>query len=295
MGDSEQPPVARRKTATPEKGVAGELAQDRVVGGKDISTWYTPFGRRLAALAERIGAWVGPHATLVLTLLVGMAAVVVLAAAAAEVYDAVTEADGVAGLDEPMLHAAIGIRSPWLNVAATAFTDVGGAIMMPIIAIGVMVALALRRRSWTPVILILAAGIGSLLMTIVGKRLIGRTRPSLADAVPPFEHSPSFPSGHTLNAVVIAGIIAYLLVLRRHHQWSRISIIAVALGFALTIAATRVYLGHHWFTDVLAAFCLGLAWLALVITAHRLYLTVRKSYRQRRTGDPDPVPAVDGV
>ncbi len=88
---------------------------------------------------------------------------------------------------EPMLDAAISIRSPWLNVAATAFTDVGGVIGMPIIAIVVMVVLALRRRSWTPVILILAAGTGSLLMTIVGKRLIGRTRPSLADAVPPFE------------------------------------------------------------------------------------------------------------
>ena len=152
-----------------------------------------------------------------------------------------------------------------------------------------MVVLALRRRSWTPVILILAAGTGSLLMTIVGKRLIGRTRPSLADAVPPFEHSPSFPSGHTLNAVVIAGIIAYLLVLRRHHQWSRITIVAVAFAFAVTIAATRVYLGHHWFTDVLAAFCLGLAWLALVITAHRLYLTVRKSREHRVARDPDAV------
>jgi len=278
----------------PEKGVPGELAQDRTVGGKDLATWYTPFGRKLAALAERIDAWLGPHATLVVTLLIGMVAIIALSAAAAEVYEAVTEADGVAGLDEPMLEAAIGIRSPWLNLAATAFTDVGGVIIMPIIAIVVMVVLALRRRSWTPVILILAAGIGSLLMTVVGKRMIGRTRPSLADAVPPFEHSPSFPSGHTLNAVVIAGIIAYLLVLRRHHQWSRISIIAVALGFALTIAATRVYLGHHWFTDVLAAFCLGLAWLALVITAHRLYLTVRKSRAQTGTADPGAVTAAEG-
>ena len=282
-------------SGTPEKGVAGELAQDRVVGGKDLSTWYTPFGRRLAALAERIGAWIGPRATLVLTLVVGMVAVITLSAAAAQVYEAVTEADGVAGLDEPMLDAAISIREPWLNVAATAFTDVAGVTIMPIIAVTVMVLLALRRSSWTPVILIVAAGVGSLLMTIVGKRLIGRTRPSLADAVPPFEHSPSFPSGHTLNAVVIAGIIAYLLVLRRKHQASRIAIITVAFAFAATVAATRVYLGHHWFTDVLAAFCLGLAWLALVITAHRLYLTIRKSRARAGVEDPDAVAAAEGA
>ena len=52
--------------------------------------------------------------------------------------------------------------------------------------------------------------------------------------------------------------------------------IAVAVLFAVTIGFSRVFLGHHWFTDVLAGWVLGALWLAIVITAHRLYLTVRK-------------------
>ena len=147
---------------------------------------------------------------------------------------------------------------------------------MPLLALTVMGALAYRRRSWTPVILIVTAGLGSLLMTIAGKRLIGRTRPDLSDAVPPYEYSASFPSGHSLNAVVIAGIVAYLIILRLKTARSRILTGAAAAVFAAAMGLSRVYLGHHWLTDVLAAWALGAAWLALVITAHRLYLTVRK-------------------
>ena len=152
---------------------------------------------------------------------------------------------------------------------------------MPLLALAVMTALALRRRSWTPVILIVIAGTGSLLMTIAGKSLIGRTRPPLTDAVPPYEHSASFPSGHSLNAVVIAGVIAYLIILRLKSPRARIITSLLAGLFAATIGLSRVYLGHHWLTDVLAAWALGAAWLALVITAHRLYLTERT--RRMRT------------
>jgi len=212
----------------------------------------------------------------VITLLVGLVLAFGLAAIAAQVYDNVTDADGVAGLDKPLLAFMIGIRTPWLNDAATAYTDVAGVVVMPIIAVVTMLFLAVRRRSWTPIILVLAAGGGSLLLTIAGKDIIDRARPDLADAVPPYETSPSFPSGHTLNAVAIAGILAYLLLLRQHRRVTRVLSIAVAVVFAVTIGATRVYLGHHWFTDVLAAFFLGGAWLALVITAHRLYLTARR-------------------
>ncbi|WP_434173204.1 phosphatase PAP2 family protein [Clavibacter nebraskensis] len=259
-----------------DQGVEGELRRDRFLGERDLTRWVTPVGRILARVVQRIMRALGPHAALVITLLVGLVLAFGLAAIAAQVYDNVTDADGVAGLDKPLLAFMIGIRTPWLNDAATAYTDVAGVVIMPIIAVVTMLFLSVRRRSWTPVILVLAAGGGSLLLTIAGKDIVGRARPDLADAVPPYETSPSFPSGHTLNAVAIAGILAYLLLLRQHRRATRVLSIAVAVVFAITIGASRVYLGLHWFTDVLAAFFLSGAWLALVITAHRLYLTARR-------------------
>ncbi|MDQ0744652.1 membrane-associated phospholipid phosphatase [Clavibacter sp. B3I6] len=259
-----------------EQGVEGELRQDRFLGDRDLTRWVTPVGRILARVVQRIMRVLGPHAALVITLLVGLALAVGLSAIAAQVYDSVTDADGVAGLDKPLLAFMLGLRSPGLDIAATAYTDIAGVVIMPIIAVVTMLFLAIRRRSWTPIILVTAAGTGSLLLTIAGKNIIGRARPDLADAVPPYETSPSFPSGHTLNAVAIAGILAYVLLLRQHRRATRVLSITLAVVFAVTVGISRVYLGHHWFTDVLAAFFLSGAWLALVITAHRLYLTARR-------------------
>ena len=256
-------------------GVTGEVHQDRFVGGQDLTRWDTKPGRFLATTVQRISRLLGSHAALVLTLAVGAVLAVALAAVFAEVYESVVEADGVAGLDHPILDGAKTLRSPGLDTIITGYTDVGGTVGMPVLALAIMIGLALRRRSWTPVILMLVAGLGSLLMTIAGKKLVGRTRPDLADAVPPYEYSASFPSGHSLNSVVIAGIVAYLVILRLKSPRARV-LTAVAAGiFAATMGLSRVYLGHHWLTDVLGAWALGAAWLALVITAHRLYLTTR--------------------
>ena len=263
------------QTDVTQTGVRGEVHQDRFVGGQDLTRWDTKPGRFVASLAQRISRLFGSHAVLILTLAIGAVLAVSLTAVFAEVYESVVEADGVAGLDHPLLDGAKTFRSPGLDLLVTAYTDIGGTIGMPVLALAIMVGLALRRRSWTPVILMLVAGLGSLLMTVAGKKLVGRTRPDLADAVPPYEYSASFPSGHSLNAAVIAGIVAYLIILRLKSARARILTGVAAAVFAATMGLSRVYLGHHWFTDVLGAWALGAAWLALVITAHRLYLTTR--------------------
>lgn len=259
--------------------------QDQYVGPRDLTRWSSPLGRLLVRCVRPLARWVGPHTALLLIIAIGGGIAAALTAASAEVYESVVEADGVAALDRPALDLAVSLRQDWLNAFITGYTNIGGPIGMPILAVGVMVLLAARRRSWTPVILIPAAAFGSLLMTVAGKDAIGRLRPPIELAVPPYESSPSFPSGHSLNALVIAGIVAYLLVMRQQRKRTRALTITLAVLFAVTMGLSRVYLGHHWLTDVLVAWTLGIAWLALVITAHRLFLTFRL-HRMAARGAP---------
>lgn len=241
-----------------------------------LTRWTTPAGKFLVRLAARLAEWIGPRWTVLLILLIGGAAVTVMTAASAEIYDAVSESEDIASLDRPVLQAVIDLRTPWLNDAVTAFTNLGGKFIMPVLAAIATGILIYLRRSVVPLILMLLATAGSLLMTNVGKDAIGRMRPPLEAAVPPFESSPSFPSGHTLNTTVIAGVVAYILVLHLDSKWARTVTIVIAALFSIAMGLSRVYLGHHWLTDVVVAWTIGLAWLAVLITAHRLLFTLRK-------------------
>ena len=81
------------------------------------------------------------------------------------------------------------------------------------ITVVIVVVMTVRWRSRTPLLLLAIGTAGSLLMTAVGKELVGRARPPVADAVPPYETSPAFPSGHALNNTVVACLVGYLLLL----------------------------------------------------------------------------------
>lgn len=213
-----------------------------------------------------------PHWSLLLLLLVGGGLFAALVAASAEVYEAVVDADDLAALDQPVLDAAVGLRNPALDEAVTVYTHLGGVVWAPVITSVVVVTLALLWRTWVPVVLMLVAAAGSLAMTAVGKAVVARERPDMSLAVPPFEVSAAFPSGHTLNATVIAGVLAYLVVLRVRSSALSALVVVLAVLHALLMGLSRVYLGHHWLTDIVVAWCLGGAWLALVITTHQLLL-----------------------
>lgn len=236
---------------------------------------------------RRWGKWVVPYAALWITMLLGGIAVVALALTSAEVYDNVVDDAGLANLDKPMLAAMERLRSPGLDAFVTGFTNIGGGIGMPILASILTALLIWRTRTWRPLILIGGAAAVSVTATSLGKKLIGRTRPDHADAVPPYENSPSFPSGHTLNTTVVISLVVYLTCLQVQRTIARVGLITAGALFIIAMGMSRVFLGHHWMTDVIFGWALGLGWVGIVILAHRLFHVIR---HRERTG---PAPTFD--
>ena len=251
-------------------------ATEYFVGGRDLTRW-SRVGGWFVAVVLHLSRYVSANTVLVVTSAIGAGLVTLLTWSSAEIYDSVKAADGLSSLDEPVLELAISLRTPQ-NVAVAQFiTNLGGAIGLTMITVVIVVIMTVRWRSRTPVLLLAIGTAGSLLMTAVGKELVGRARPPVADAVPPYETSPAFPSGHALNNTVVACLVAYLLLLHLTSLLWRIVSMALAVVWFVTIGLTRVFLGYHWLTDVMAGWLLGLAWTAMVITCHRLYLTVQRT------------------
>jgi undecaprenyl-diphosphatase len=115
----------------------------------------------------------------------------------------------------------------------------------------------------------LFAGVGVGIGTVI-KMMVLRPRPT-ADLVKVFSdlHSSGFPSGHVLMATAFFGFLTFLgyTLLKKSH-WRTVLLVLFAL-FIMLMGLSRIYLGHHWFSDVMGAYLFGSLWLALSIRFYR--------------------------
>ncbi len=199
-----------------------------------------------------------------LALTLGVGAVLALGLSFGQLLDNVLESDGIAVADRPVVRFLAAHREPWLITAMQVISDVGSPVGVAITATVVGAALAWARRSWLPLLVagLGAAGIGMINLTV--KWLVARSRPPLAIAVGG-EDGFSFPSGHTTGTTVVWLLSAWMV-----SRWvirSRAGRDMVWTGALLLIAAvgtSRVYLGVHFPSDILAGWVLGAAWAATI-------------------------------
>jgi undecaprenyl-diphosphatase len=173
----------------------------------------------------------------------------------------VAAGDGVARLD-PRVHAfAVAHRSGWLTAVLANITWLGSNWLLLPVLLGATVVL-LRRRDRRAAVALWVAYLGSIALYVLTKPLVDRPRPPVADLIGRAS-GPSFPSGHATQALVAWVVLAVVLTAGRSLR-VRAAALAGAAVVVLLVGASRVYLGAHWLTDVLAGYALAATWLAVL-------------------------------
>jgi undecaprenyl-diphosphatase len=170
----------------------------------------------------------------------------------------------LASLDNAVARWAARHASPLSTHVLNAITQLG-SIYVVLGLCFVLAAVELYRtgsRSLVPFIVAVVGG-EELLSTVI-KDIVDRTRPAFNPAAATL--GPSFPSGHSTTAAAFYAAAA-LLIGRRRSRATRAVVTGAGVGIAVAVAASRVLLDVHWFTDVIGGLVLGWAWFALCAIA----------------------------
>jgi undecaprenyl-diphosphatase len=221
-----------------------------------ISPWMPPLWQRLVDVGRR-------ELHLLIPLLLLAAALWTFVSIADEVVEGDSHTfDKAVLLAMRTPHDLSEPRGPlWLEELARDFTALGGTAVLTFLILVALGFLLLQGKPRVTGVLIVALG-GGMLLSPALKFGFDRPRP---DLVPHevFVYSASFPSGHALHAAVVYLTLGALLARVQSHRRLKGYVLTVSVVLMILVGCTRVYLGVHWPTDVLAGWAAGAAWAIL--------------------------------
>ena len=215
-------------------------------------------GRTASETFSAVLAFARSEAVLLFALSIVAGAILAFTGIADEMAEGETHGVDMAILNALQPQPGHPVGPAWLSQAARDITALGSVSILMMITLAVGGFLVLRRKLMEAGLLTLAA-IGGLALSEAMKTVFGRARPPeiyrIVDA-----YNPSFPSGHALLSAVVYLTLGAMLARATDLRRERGYIMTAAILVALLVGATRVYLGVHWASDVLAGWCLGAAW-----------------------------------
>ena len=182
----------------------------------------------------------------------------------AELADEIDLEEDLARLDAS-LSQALKTSTPAGVVRAFGYiTHMGDPLVLIAIGANVALALAIYRQRWLALGWIIAIG-GNGLLNPALKAIFMRMRP-LDEAGRALVGGWSFPSGHSSGAVVVYGMLSYVLIRVSPRSW-HLPLVLLMTSIAYSVGTSRLFLQYHYASDVLAGFASGTAWLLICVSA----------------------------
>jgi membrane-associated phospholipid phosphatase len=200
-------------------------------------------------------------ATLLVLLLASFAVLLGCAVGCGELLRLAERADGSTPFDRSITTWVVAHRASGLTTAGHVLSTLGSQFVLAPLAVLIAAALVARRRNLLAASLVAAWG-GAILLYNLTKLFVGRPRPPMYIWLTNVGKTKSFPSGHATQSMATFSALA--LVGATWLAASRWPGAVAAVMLAGAIGWSRVYLGVHWTTDVIAGWLIGAAWVALV-------------------------------
>jgi undecaprenyl-diphosphatase len=170
-----------------------------------------------------------------------------------------------------------GFESPILTPIMEFFTFIGSMKSIVVLSILILFFLYKVLKHRSELVLFIAVILGSNILFLTLKLFFQRTRPDIYRLIEVGGYS--FPSGHATNAMTVYGILAFLLWLHIPTRWGRTVLILISIIMILTIGISRIYLGVHYPSDVIAGYFTGGFWLTFAIWFYQQYQ--EKRYKRK--------------
>lgn len=178
--------------------------------------------------------------------------------------ESVVEAEWVVQVDKKLNNLLYSIRSEWVSRVFYTITWLGDRQAVFVLGALATIVLLLRRQ-WTAILAYWVAMGGVGLSVRFGKKIISRDRPAQDMAYYIVDHF-SFPSGHATTSLALVGMLVYFLYRQQETPLLRRLMVVVGTILVIMVGFSRMYLGVHYFSDVLAGFLLGGLWLLVGIS-----------------------------
>lgn len=160
--------------------------------------------------------------------------------------------------DDSVMRWMAAHRIEWIERSLLEITSLGtGLVVMMIVAISALFLVATQHR-FSAFLLLVASG-GGIVFNAILKSSFDRERPRLFEWLTE-PSSSSFPSGHAMSSAIVYFTVAYLIARLERRRWMRALTITISLLLVLLISVSRLYLGVHYPSDVIAGVVIGLAW-----------------------------------